>query len=221
MLGDKEIAVKIRGNSHYRNSRPSGQVGMLIALRPVKVSWANGEAAVLGQRISLLAFGYEGYVRTLRGAFIFISLKKKERNFKMKKTIRNLLLTVIALAITLFAVACNNSDPWASATYLENTELGTGAVTFTLEVKAEDKTVVFTINTDKEILSDALLEVDLIKGEDSTYGLYLTHVNGMIADYDTDGTYWAIYENGEYAMTGIDGIVIASGATYTLERAKG
>ena len=139
----------------------------------------------------------------------------------MKKTIRNLLLTVIVLAITLFAVACNNSDPWASATYLENTELGTGAVTFTLEVKAEDKTVVFTVNTDKEILSDALLEVDLIKGEDSTYGLYLTHVNGMIADYDTDGTYWAIYENGEYAMTGIDGIVIASGATYTLERAKG
>ena len=82
MLGDKEIAVKIRSNSHYRNSRPSGQVGMLIALRPVKVSWANGEAAVLGQRISLLAFGYEGYVRTLRGAFIFISLKKKERNLK-------------------------------------------------------------------------------------------------------------------------------------------
>ena len=139
----------------------------------------------------------------------------------MKKTIRNLLLTVIVLAIALFAVACNNSDPWASATYLENTELGEGATTFTLEVKAEDKTVVFTVNTDKEILSDALLEVGLIKGEDSTYGLYLTHVNGMIADYDTDGTYWAIYENGEYAMTGIDGIVIASGATYTLERAKG
>ena len=155
------------------------------------------------------------------GCFYFYLFEKKERNLKMKKTIRNLLLTVIALAITLFAVACNNSDPWASATYLENTELGTGAVTFTLEVKAEDKTVVFTVNTDKEILSDALLEVGLIKGEDSTYGLYLTHVNGMIADYDTDGTYWAIYENGEYAMTGIDGIVIASGATYTLERTKG
>jgi hypothetical protein len=33
LLGDKEIAVKIRSNSHYRNSAcsASGQVGMLIA----------------------------------------------------------------------------------------------------------------------------------------------------------------------------------------------
>ena len=43
VLGDKEIAVKIRGNSHYRNFAYmlSNQVGMLIVLRPVKVSWAN------------------------------------------------------------------------------------------------------------------------------------------------------------------------------------
>ena len=40
-LGDKEIAVKIRGNSHYRNSYKLRQVGMLIGLRHVKVSWAN------------------------------------------------------------------------------------------------------------------------------------------------------------------------------------
>ena len=41
-FGDKEIAVKIRGNSHYRNSvrSPNSQVGMLIALCIIKVSWA-------------------------------------------------------------------------------------------------------------------------------------------------------------------------------------
>ena len=34
MLDDKGIAVRIRGNSHYRNSRTAvtGQVGMLIGL---------------------------------------------------------------------------------------------------------------------------------------------------------------------------------------------
>ena len=34
LLGDKEIAVQIRGNSHYRNSvcLSDSQVGMLIAL---------------------------------------------------------------------------------------------------------------------------------------------------------------------------------------------
>ncbi len=29
-------------------------------------------------------------------------------------------------------------------------------------------------------------------------------VNGMTADYDKDGVYWAFYINGVYAMTGID-----------------
>lgn len=50
-FGDKEIAVRIRGNSHYRNFvyAVNDQVGMLIVLRPIKVSWANwgrcGDAA--------------------------------------------------------------------------------------------------------------------------------------------------------------------------------
>ena len=43
-LGDKGIAVKVRGNSHYRNSRTyvTGQVGMLIGLCLAKVSRADG-----------------------------------------------------------------------------------------------------------------------------------------------------------------------------------
>jgi hypothetical protein len=140
----------------------------------------------------------------------------------MKKILKNLLLVTFALSLLLAFASCGNSDdPWSEATYLKNTELGEGNTAFTLEVKAGEKSVTFTIHTDKTILSDALLEVELIKGEESTYGLYLTHVNGMLADYDTDGTYWAIYENGEYAMTGIDGIEITAGATYTLERTKG
>ena len=38
-FGDKDIAVQIRSNSHYRNS-VSGQVGMLIGSCLIKVSWA-------------------------------------------------------------------------------------------------------------------------------------------------------------------------------------
>ena len=49
----------------------------------------------------------------------------------MKKILKNLLLTVLVLSLLAVFVSCNKSDPWASATYLENTELGTGAVTFT------------------------------------------------------------------------------------------
>lgn len=44
VLWDKEIAVQVRSNSHYRNSRTSvtGQVGMLIGLCLAKVSRADG-----------------------------------------------------------------------------------------------------------------------------------------------------------------------------------
>ena len=44
LLDDKGIAVKVRGNSHYRNSRTlvTGQVGMLIGLCLAKVSRADG-----------------------------------------------------------------------------------------------------------------------------------------------------------------------------------
>ena len=46
-----------------------------------------------------------------------------------------------------------------------------------------------TINTDKEILRDALEEHNLISGEQGAYGLYVKVVNGIKADYDEDGGY--------------------------------
>ena len=49
----------------------------------------------------------------------------------------------------------------------------------------------FVVNTDKETVGDALLEQNLIEGDDSEYGLYVKTVNGITVDYDTDHTYWA------------------------------
>ena len=40
-------------------------------------------------------------------------------------------------------------------------------------------------------------------------------VNGITADYDTDGKYWAFYINGEYATTGVDATEIDEEAVYT------
>jgi hypothetical protein len=101
--------------------------------------------------------------------------------------------------------------------YTEDTTLGTGNTQFTLIVEhINDRKVTFTINTDKAILSDALVEIGLLVGHDDTYGLYIDTVNGVTHDYNTDQTYWAIYEGDNYASTGIDGITIVSGATYKL-----
>ena len=65
-----------------------------------------------------------------------------------------------------------------------------------------------------------MLEVDLIAGETSNYGLYVKTVNGITADYDVDQTYWAFYVNGEYAMAGVDSTTIEEGATYSFKVEK-
>ena len=55
----------------------------------------------------------------------------------------------------------------------------------------------------------------IIEGEQGPYGLYVKAVNGVYADYDTDGAYWAFYINGEYAETGVDMTEIDETAVYS------
>ena len=45
-------------------------------------------------------------------------------------------------------------------------------------------------------------------------------VNGILADYDVDKTYWGLYKNGEYLMTGVDTTEIADGEHYELVKTK-
>ena len=73
----------------------------------------------------------------------------------------------------------------------------------------------FEIHTDKGTVGEALTEVGLIAGEESEYGLYVKTVNGITADYDTDGKYWAFYINDEYAQTGVDATEIKEGEGYS------
>lgn len=97
------------------------------------------------------------------------------------------------------------------------TAMGEGATSFYLTVKDVDDTVTkFQINTDATTVGDALLELELIAGDESDYGLYVKEVNGIVADYDADQTYWAFYIDGEYAMTGVDATEIVADTTYEL-----
>ena len=139
------------------------------------------------------------------------------------KIIKKIITLALAFALTLTLASCGAEAPtglWENATYTENTELGNGEKTVTVEVKAEEKTVTFTIKTDKSTVGEALLENSLIEGEESQYGLYVKKVNGITADYDENGAYWAFYVNGEYAMSGVDTTEIEENAVYRLEYAK-
>ena len=142
----------------------------------------------------------------------------------MKKIINSTVSVVLALMCILSLTACGNTVEktglWESATYLKDTEFGKGEKTINVEVKAEEKTVTFTVNTDKETVGDALIEHNLIHAEDGDYGLYIKVVNGITADYDVDKSYWAFYIDGEYATSGVDTTDIDENVTYRLEYAK-
>jgi len=143
----------------------------------------------------------------------------------MKNTSSFLLRIFLAIVLCFSLSACNGNEPetdiWADAIYAEDTELGQGKKTVLVEVIAEDKTVTFTIHSDKEILGDALTEHGLIEGEKGAYGLYVKKVNGITADWNTDHTYWAFYEKDAYAMTGVDATTIQEGVLYALVRTAG
>ncbi|MDY2910311.1 MAG: DUF4430 domain-containing protein [Oscillospiraceae bacterium] len=155
----------------------------------------------------------------------------------MKKTnllsrISSLLLCIVliaAMALSLGACAADdakNPDVKESErpqqVQQDENIVGEGDISFKfIVVDADGKETEFTVKTDADTVGKALLDANLIAGEDSEYGLYVKTVNGITADYDTDGSYWAFYINGEYATTGVDSTEIEDGATYTFKVEKG
>ena len=103
----------------------------------------------------------------------------------------------------------------------EVTVLGEGETRFLFTVvDKEGVETFFEIHTDKEIVGDALLDLGLIAGEEGEFGLFVKTVNGIVADYEEDKTYWAFYVNGEYAMSGVDTTIIEEDTSYMFKVEK-
>ncbi len=142
-----------------------------------------------------------------------------------KKMLSFLLCMVLTAAMALTATGCNDnsgSDSAAnSAADAEVTVLGEGETSFDfIVIDAEGTETAFEIHTDETIVGDALMAHDLIAGDEGDYGLYVKSVNGITADFQTDGSYWAFYIDGEYAMTGVDVTEITADAEYMFKVEK-
>lgn len=154
----------------------------------------------------------------------------------MKKVTSHILCTVLAAAMTISIAGCStgslNEAPSASTpsqtassasasnenAVSEATVLGEGSISFVFTVTDLDENLTaYEIHTDKETVGAALLELGLIAGDDSEFGLYVKTVNDITVDYDTDGKYWAFYIDGEYATTGVDSTPITDGASYAFK----
>lgn len=150
---------------------------------------------------------------------------------RIKKSLSLFLCTVLIAAIALVTTGCNgnknvsddtsnvSSEVQVSSSESDDvTVLGEGKTEFFFNVTdKEGLETKFEIHTDKTTVGEALLELELIAGEESSYGLYVKTVNGVTVDYDKDGKYWAFYINGEYASTGVDSTPVKSGETYTFK----
>jgi len=94
-------------------------------------------------------------------------------------------------------------------------EAVTGEKEFLLEVTDNNGNVTSkTIKTDEATVGAALLAEGIIEGEQFDFGLMVSHVNGLRADFTEDGAYWAFHIDGEFAMEGVDVTKIEEGVTY-------
>ena len=151
---------------------------------------------------------------------------------RSKKALSFILCIVLIAAIALFTTACNDNKTDDTTTTTNGavstteapkaTVLGEGETKFNFTVTdLEGNETAFEINTDKKTVGEALLDLELISGDQGDYGLYVKTVNGTTLDYDKDGAYWAFYVNGEYGTTGVDTTDIVAGTTYTFKAEKG
>ena len=154
----------------------------------------------------------------------------------MKILLSLLLCVVLISAVALPTTACDNyilnllgygqeEITTAETTTADNIEeapqVPEAKTAFTFIVVDKDgNETTFNLSTDKATVGDALLAEGLIEGEPGAYGLYVKKVNGIVADYNIDQTYWAFYVNGEYAFTGVDSTPVEEGATYSFKVEK-
>ena len=128
---------------------------------------------------------------------------------------KKIAVMLLALVMAMSLIACG-AKKTETCVIEDGAEVGEGAVNFVVEVvdQAQHKTT-FTVHTDEKTVGAALQNLGVIAGEDSEYGLYVKTVNGITADYDADGSYWAFYIDGESATTGVDATNVTADAVYT------
>ena len=130
----------------------------------------------------------------------------------MKKLIKSTVAILLCLTFSVCLISCNDVDAtglWEDATYLKETTLGEGKTEFYLSIEAGEQKLKLTIKTDKEMLGDALYELELTNDPS-----FFDTLNGIELNWDETHMYWALYIGEQYATSGVNQTVIENGATY-------
>ena len=151
----------------------------------------------------------------------------------MKTTAKRLLALLLCLLTLCLLCACNPQDEvevptgengftetqldalWNTAIYIENTEVGSGSKTITVDVVAKGHTVTLTVKTDAANLGEALYALGLTNDAS-----FFDVANGMKADWNADQAYWAFYIGETMASYGINDAAISGGEYFRLVYTK-
>ena len=145
-------------------------------------------------------------------------MKNRKCNSRVLSVLLVLMMTVV-MAFSFAGCQAKKTEAPAQATSQKADEK---TVSFKFVVVDQDgKEQSFDITTSEKTVGAALLKEGLIEGDEGEYGLYVKKVNGIEADYDKGGVYWAFYIGDEYATTGVDITDIEDGKTYSFKVEKG
>lgn len=89
----------------------------------------------------------------------------------------------------------------------------------TIEVVMADETsTVYEVDTDAEYLLGAMEAADglTFEGEEGLYGMSISTINGVRADYTLDGAYWGFYVNGDYCNYGVSQQPVENGDAFRI-----
>ena len=94
-----------------------------------------------------------------------------------------------------------------------------GEKNITIEVVMSDSTSsLYEVNTDAEYLIEAMEDADglTFEGEEGIYGLSVSTINGVRADYTLDGAYWGFFVNGDYCNYGVSQQPVEDGDAFSI-----
>ena len=111
----------------------------------------------------------------------------------------NKILKLVAVIALIAAMA------FAFITFSEKPVEGSKAITIEV-VDNNQQSKTYSVKTDAEYLRQAMDEAEGLTydGSDGPYGFSVSTVNGVVADWNVDQSYWAFFVNDEYCDYGVD-----------------
>lgn len=124
--------------------------------------------------------------------------------------------TLFIAAILLFVAVVAFFGMYQS--FAPQTTEGAKAITIQVVDDAQ-KLTEYSIRTDAEYLIDAMKDTPKLtfSGYESQYGITLTAINGITADWEKDNAYWCVYVNGEMGNYGVSTQPVTDGDTFRFE----